>query len=305
MSETAPDERARRRRARWWLSGAIAAVVVVVLLVVGLVVAHYSTQPSASTAAGKPETGAGGHGGHGEHGAGGHGGAPAVGHGPGQHRPGVGAGQGWDVAKENRIATKPMIQFPHEAALPHVLSSQTAGPPIHLPKPTEIQGHLVEGGFPATPEGALARLKALDETGLQGLDPAAYKRAYDSVATRGAPPVGSTYVYRGLKQIRAGANLPSTGPLPNGGTGGYTVGEGLIKGTADQGRFVVACVLGTFHASGISGSLQFGAGDCQALRYTHGAWMISPTKKAALAPSAWPGSEESVKAGYRALVVTK
>jgi hypothetical protein len=295
---------ARRRQAQWVLSAG-AAGVVIVLLVVGLVIAHYSTsseshptQPSTTAA---HATGSAGEQNGTPAGPSGHPSPPAHPR-AGRSRASAGSSHGWNIPQENTIATRGMIRFPHEAALPHRLATRTAGPAIHLPKPTRTTGQPVDGGFPATPEGALARLKALDETGLDGLDPTAYKRAYSAVTLPGSPAAETTRLYTGLQTFRRGAHQPTSGPMPQATGAGYTVGEGLIKGTADHGRFVVACVLGTLHLSGPSGSLQVGFGDCQALRRAHGAWMISPTSQPAPAPNTWPGSTESVKAGYRELV---
>lgn len=294
------DEARRHRRARLMLSGGLAVLVIVVIVAV-LVVAHNSTGPDRSARATHP----------GHDGAGPAGGAEAAKHAPTQHgsrrgghapRHGTGSSGGWDVAAEDAIATKPMISFPTDAIYPHALSSRTAGAPITLPKPTETQGNLVDAGFPATPKGALAKLAALDEAGLEGLDPASYKAAYNSVALPGAPAATSTYLYRGLQKIRSGARLPAEGSASKLHDAGYTVSEGLIKGTADGGRFVVVCVLGTLHGSGVSDTVQAGVGDCEAFRRVDGAWLISPTKEPATAPSAWPGSAESVKAGYRQVV---
>jgi hypothetical protein len=195
-----------------------------------------------------------------------------------------------------------MIQFPEEAGLPHTLSSKTAGPPITLPKPTKTAGRLVDAGFPDTPAGALAKLKALDETGMEGFDPATYKQAYQSVALPGAPPVSKTPLYQQVVQLRKIGNFAPTGPIPGGHTS-FQVTEGLIKGTADHGRFAVVCVLAD--ASGSTdqgGGQEAGQGDCQALRYVDGFWKISPTKEPFTAPNTWPGSKESVKAGYRQVV---
>jgi hypothetical protein len=285
-------EATQRRRARWGLAGAVGLVVVVVA-VIGLVLAHRGTHSSSAVS------------------------APA--HGPGQAYPGQpvptstpssrpsrqqpGRHGRWDVATENKIAAEPMIQFPTDAGLPHTLSSKTAGPAIHLPKATKTAGRLVDTGFPDTPQGALAQLKALDETGLEGLDPAAYKQAYQSVALPGAPPVGHTRLYRGLQAMRSEADLPPTGGAGRLQDAGYEVSEGLIKGTADHGRFAVVCVLGRLHGStSDGGSAEAGQGDCQAFRYDRREWRISPTKEPAKAPNTWPGSKESVKANYRPVV---
>ena len=65
---------------------------------------------------------------------------------------------GWDVAAQTELANRAMPSFPESAAFPHTLSSRTAGPPFTLPKPGPANGQLVPGGFPQTPEGAIAQL---------------------------------------------------------------------------------------------------------------------------------------------------
>lgn len=205
---------------------------------------------------------------------------------------------GWDVAAEATLATTPMLALPDSAALPHALSTDTAGPVLRLPGPTQTGGRVVPGGFPGTPEGAVAQLAALTETGLEGGDPVGYTRAYQSVALPGAPAVETTSLYSGLQSIRNGAQLPSTGAIAD-LVFTYKNVEGLVKGTTDGGRYAVVCVLGEL-TTGLNGrSLSSGAGDCQAMRYVDGDWRISPGAAAARATLAWPGTAEAARAGYR------
>lgn len=208
---------------------------------------------------------------------------------------------GWDVAAETALATRPMLELPDSASQPHNLSTDTAGPPIELPSPGVTSGRLVAGGFPDTPEGALAQLAALTEAALAGGDPAAYRQAYESVALPGAPAADSTVWFRNLQQLRAGAGLPRTGAVA-GLDLRYRTTSGLIKGTTDGGRYAVVCVLGDYTAQYQGRSLSGGFGDCQAFRHVDGEWRISPGAAAAKAPSAWPGTAEAVAAGYRDLV---
>ena len=81
----------------------------------------------------------------------------------------------------------------------------------------------------------------------------------------------------------------------------WTPASGLIKGSTDRGRYVVACVLGQLDAGAGGRIISTGAGDCQALRYDHGEWWISPGAAAAPAPLAWPGTAEAAQVGYRAV----
>ena len=207
---------------------------------------------------------------------------------------------GWDIATETALATRAMLSFPEQLTQPHVLTTDTAGPPLQLPRSGQSAGRLVAGGFPATAEGALGQLAALTETGLAGGDPQVYAQAYQSVALPGAPAAESTALYTGLQQLRARAGIATTGGV-NGLEIFYTTTDGLIKGTADGGRYAVACVLGELTVQVQGRSVSGGIGDCQALRYSDGDWRISPGAAAFKAPSAWPGTAEAVRAGYRAV----
>ncbi|HEX7267700.1 MAG TPA: hypothetical protein VF256_09790, partial [Streptosporangiaceae bacterium] len=224
--------RASRRRAAVILT---AAAAVVLALVVGLVVVLVPSTPTAAPLPGP---------------------APAA--------PDAG-GDGWDLAAQTELATRPMPSLPQRAALPQPLSADSAGPPIRLPSPDSRDG-LVPRGFPPTAEGALAQLAALTAAGLVNADPDAYAAAYTAVAAPGAPAVEATPLHRGLVEIRARSGLRTTGAVP-GLTFSWTPGGGLIKGSTDRGRYVVACVIGQLDSGANGQILSTGAGDCQALRF--------------------------------------
>ena len=206
-------------------------------------------------------------------------------------------GARWDTAAEDAVASTPMVAFSVEAAQPHTLSPRTAGAAIALP-PATVRTGAVAQGFPHTPEGALAQLKALDETGMQGLDPAAFELAWQELASPGAPTSAAVGLVRAARAARTTGGLDATGPV-DGLTSTYQVDAGLIKGTADDGNFVVPCVLGELSVITTHSARRVGLGDCQAMRWVEGRWRISPTALPSAASCAWPGTEEAVTAGYR------
>lgn len=259
------------RRARWTLIG-IGGCAVMLAVTVALIVAHHTAAPNA---------------------AGGNASAPA------RHTSSPSA-TGWNVPAESSLANRTMPVFPPEDAQPHQLTSQGAGPPITLPRAsTTVDGWILDG-FPDTASGALAQLKALDESAMVGGDPAIYARAYRLLSLSGAPNPASTGLTSALTSFRAAGGLPETGPVSNLSVS-YEVTEGLIKGSTDGGRYIVACVLGDLTVQNGNQSAAAGLGDCQALRWTGTFWRISPGPLAAPAPCAWPGTAESVTAGYREL----
>jgi hypothetical protein len=206
----------------------------------------------------------------------------------------------WDTAAEAELASRPMLQLPEAAALPHPLTDQVAGPPIVLPQPAGPPAPLPVG-YPDTVEGAVAQLAALTRVGLEGGDPQRYRRAYESVTLPGAPAVETARLHRDLRRVRAGVlGFPATGPVA-GLIFTWTPTSALVKGTTDGDRYAVVCVLGEL-VTGLNGqSISTGAGDCQAFRRVGQRWWISPGAAAAPATLAWPGSAEAVRAGYRAV----
>jgi hypothetical protein len=196
----------------------------------------------------------------------------------------------WDLPAERALADRPMLTLPPLDAQPHALTTRTAGPAITLSARP----------YPRTPAGAIAQLKMLDEIGMDDGDPATYAQAYRRASLAGAPDPGTTGLSSVLTSFRATAGLTATGPV-EGLSVNYDVTEGQVKGVLDGGRYVVACVLGELTVQKEAQVVTVGVGDCQAMRWTATGWRISPGALAAPAPCAWPGSAESVAAGYREL----
>ncbi|WIV60629.1 hypothetical protein [Amycolatopsis nalaikhensis] len=265
MFTTTESPHARRRTRR--------LIIVVVLLVVAVavvLVARQATAPPSSPTAATP---------------------PGVAPSPTPTAP---------VDEAAALATRPMLTLPPEAALPHELTTATAGPPITVPRPAPIANRVISNGFPATAEGALGWLTDFNETALRGGDPATYARAYGEAALPHAPSLQGSGPLALLTSFRNEAGI-RPGELTPGLTVTYDVSQGLIKGTADGGRFAVVCTLGQLSFDYQGQSTSMGIGDCQALRWTGAAWRIAPGARAAYAACAWPGSAESVAAGYRPL----
>ncbi|WP_410573366.1 hypothetical protein [Amycolatopsis sp. cmx-4-61] len=204
------------------------------------------------------------------------------------------------VDEATTLATRPMLTLPPEAALPHQLTTATAGPSITVPQAAPIANRVISDNFPVTAEGALGWLTVFNESALRGGDPATYVRAYGESALPHAPSPQGSGPLALLTAFRDEAGI-RPGELKPGLTVTYEVSQGLIKGTADGGRFAVVCTLGQLSFDYQGQSTRMGIGDCQALRWTGTAWRIAPGARAAYAASAWPGSAESVAAGYRPL----
>ena len=196
---------------------------------------------------------------------------------------------------QDKLAAEPMVELAPSAARPQPLVTETAGPSIPLPAATDTSG-LVATGFPRTPEGALAQLAAIDSLALRDLHPDQLRRVHEWAAMPGAVPLLEWTPFVG-----ASAALDAAG-VPDGSadlTSTFTPVAGQIKGTVGD-DFVVACVLGEWQAT-YRATVRAGAGDCQRMVWTQGRWWIGPGDQPAYAPSAWPGSADAVRAGWRAL----
>lgn len=215
-------------------------------------------------------------------------------------RPGAGTPTHQDHA-EYRLATRPMLRLPPEAAQPQPLAQgRGAGPPITLPESRQNTGEGVPSGFDTSSRGALARLAAITEAGLRTGTPDGYAQVYERVSQPGAPPGDQSWQAIKLRSFYDSAELTPGDPA-NRIRMSFHPTHGLVKGTAHGGEYVVACVLGelTIEAGGRQTSV--GLGDCQALRYTGRGWLIATGTPAYPAPSPWPGSADCVRAGFREL----
>lgn len=213
---------------------------------------------------------------------------------------GTGAGSGPEA--EAALARTPMLDIPAQAAMPHTLSTRSAGPPITLPQPEQVSGVLVPTGFPDSEEGAIAQAVELARVGMAGADPQVWAQAYNSLAEPGAAEPTRTPAARNLVGLRRAANMRETGPLRADMTISWTPTSAMVKGSTDDGSYVVACVLGELVADNKGRVVTAGWGTCLPMRRVDDQWRVASGPAAADAPAAWPGSDEAVAAGYREII---
>jgi len=209
------------------------------------------------------------------------------------------ADAGSQQGREDALAAAPMMQLPQSAAQPQPLVTDSAGPPIVIPAPTAKVvpgGPPVATGFPHTPEGALAQLAAIDEAALSTTDLDRVHEVYAWSAMPGAvsesewsPTVGVKAIIDNLGGQQRAARAHAS----------FQAVEGQLKGTVGP-DFVLACVLGEADIV-VDTVARIGVGDCQRMVWSGGRWRIGPGAQPAYAPSAWPGSADSVRAGWRVL----
>lgn len=201
---------------------------------------------------------------------------------------------------EIELASKPMLRLPPRAAQPQPLSHTQPDPPITLPHSKTRTGQRIPSDYPPTAAGALAQLVVLTEEGLRHGTPEDYAHAYRDAAQPGAVDGDRSGLAVKLRALYQAAELDPRNPSEQFGMA-FRATHGLIKGAASGGRYVVACVLGELTIDHRGHVVSAGLGDCQAMRRVRHRWGISSGVPAAPAPSAWPGSDDCVAAGYREL----
>ena len=197
-------------------------------------------------------------------------------------------------AQEDAIAAKPMLNVGTNWLPQAEVNASTPG--LALPKTTSSVGG-VASGFPKTPEGAVAQLAALDTGAYSNFSLDTGRAIYNAYAMPGAVSVSDWEPTNTIMQFYA--DNPSNDP--SGMTATFTPVQGLIKGTADGGNFVVACVLGRLQYSYQGDSALIGAPDCDRMQWSGGRWMLAPGAKPAEPPLVWPRNAQSYQAGFRDL----
>ncbi|WP_139324222.1 MULTISPECIES: hypothetical protein [unclassified Pseudonocardia] len=211
-----------------------------------------------------------------------------------------GTGSGTGPEAEAGLARAPMLEVPDQAALPHTLSTRSAGAPITLPQPEQVSGVLVPTGFPDTEQGAIAQAVELTRVGFAGADPQVWAQAYNSIAEPGAAPAAQTPASQDLVAFRRAANMPRTGATR--ATVTWTPTSALVKGKTDDGNYVVTCVLGELVTDYKGRVATGGLGNCLPMRRVGDQWLVASGPRAWVAPATWPGSDEAVSVGYRDII---
>jgi hypothetical protein len=201
---------------------------------------------------------------------------------------------GSERARQDALVAAAMPQLPASAANPQPLATSTPPPAIALPRPTVTTPS--PSGFPRTAEGALAQLAAIDASALNGLSPGVAGAVHRSAALPGAVPLDRWTPMVGIRSALRAAGEPDGSQEI---TSTFTPLAGRIKGTIGD-DFVVACVLGEWQVT-YQSTTRAGAADCQRMVWSDGRWWIGPGAQPAFPPTAWPGSEDAVRTGWRPL----
>ncbi len=249
----------------------------------------------------------------------------------------VGSSEEQVQQRRDAIAAEPMLSVSSQAALPSPPSTQTA-PGITIPPASRNGPGGVPTGFPRTPEGAVAQLAAIETTVFQAMSMPLTAAVHQHWTLPDQPgPVPEDGVSDGAAGEAGVIELDldhSTGPgsaeddaQATDGVAGWEIARhvqsflgtaqmgpekdvtttvtttpaaGLIKGS-DGPDWVLACVLLQVRAV-ITTEARIGFGHCERMQWHDGRWHIAPGTPPVRAPSTWPGTQQSIDAGWRTWV---
>jgi hypothetical protein len=206
-----------------------------------------------------------------------------------QHRP--------RPASRDAIAAEPMLEVQLADSRP-TAPAPVGGPVMQIP-PSTVSGPAgVPTGFPPTAEGAVGQLAAIEVTVLQGMSIPHTNDVYRRWALPGGVGVERWQMTANVQTFLAAAQMGQEKDLSASVVALPAAGQ--IKGI-DGPDWLVACVLLEIRAT-ITVEARMGYGYCERMQWQNRRWMIAPGTLPAKAPSTWPGSELSIKAGWRSWI---
>ena len=201
-------------------------------------------------------------------------------------------------ADRDAIAAAPMLQVAPQDAR-HGTPAAAPAPSILIPTARTGGVAEVSTGFPRTPEGAIGQLAAIETTVLEGMSIARAGAVYAAWALAGG--VGAAR-WELTADVQAFLDSTAASQVPTASSTVVATPVGAqVKGT-DGDAWTVACVLMDVRAVAVTVA-EIGYGYCERMQWVgaaDGRWMIAPGTPPAHAPSTWPGSELSIRAGWRA-----
>ncbi|SDG20284.1 hypothetical protein SAMN05660324_1951 [Klenkia brasiliensis] len=197
----------------------------------------------------------------------------------------------------DELSNRPMLSVDASAARPGPVSTLDPGPAIVLPAPTTLGPASVPSGFPATPEGALAQLAAINQVAFESGSLSGAREVIRAWALPGGPSTTSWSV------VHAMATLFDSAGVSGGGSARLAIVltplMGLIKGTVGT-DFVVPCVDFELDVT-LDQTARGAVADCQRMVWSTDRWLIGPGAEPAQPPSVWPDTDLAISVGYRDL----
>lgn len=195
----------------------------------------------------------------------------------------------------DEIAAATMTSVDPQAAF-HPDPAPVPGGSIVVPQPTVLDGPAgVPTGFPDTDEGAVGQWAAIVQTVLESMSLPHTREIHTAWVRPGGPSFEqwtlSHNVTSFLTAARQGGDQKDLTTVV-----AATPAAGLVKG-GDGPDWTVVCVLLDVQAW-IKTESRMGYGLCSRMEWVDGRWQVAAGAEPASAPSAWPGSNAAVAAGW-------
>ncbi|SMO56513.1 hypothetical protein [Propioniciclava tarda] len=194
----------------------------------------------------------------------------------------------------DRIAAAPMLAVADSAGRTPNRAFELPAP-VALPVGTRTGAVGVRTGFDRTPLGAVAQLAAIDTHVLSDMSLPGAVETYNAWALPGGVGAGGWSQTANVKSFLTSAR--QQGEVKDATTFVSVAPAAYQVKGVDGDAWVVACVLFDITAR-ITDVARMGYGTCERMQWTPDGWRIAPGTPPAPAPSTWPGSELSVKAGW-------
>ena len=195
----------------------------------------------------------------------------------------------------DEIATAAMGAVDPQAAF-NPDPATTSGASIVVPQPWVLYGPAgVPTGFPQTYEGAVGQWAAIAQTVLESMSLSRTREIHAAWVQTGGPPFEhwtlTLNVTSFLTAARQGGDEKDLTTVVS-----AAPAAGVVKGSDGPG-WTVACVLLDVQAW-IKTESRMGYGLCSRMEWIDGRWQVANGAEPAPAPSAWPGSNAAVAAGW-------
>ncbi|MCC6495048.1 MAG: hypothetical protein IT193_02185 [Propionibacteriaceae bacterium] len=202
-----------------------------------------------------------------------------------------------DQPSRDDIAAAAMPAVDSQAPF-HPDPATTPAASIVVPQPSILDGPAgVPSGFPHTSEGAVGQWAAIAQTVLESMSLPRTREVHAAWVPPGGPGFERWTLTRNVTSFLAAARqagdekdlttVVSAAPA-----------AGLVKGS-DGPDWAVVCVLLDVQAW-ITAESRMGYGLCSRMQWVEGRWQVATGAEPAPAPSAWPGSNAAVAAGWLA-----
>ncbi|KQY55733.1 hypothetical protein ASD11_14570 [Aeromicrobium sp. Root495] len=191
-------------------------------------------------------------------------------------------------------AARPMLPSNRDDLLPAAPSLKKEKR-LMVPQSTRRIGAL-PSGYPHTPSGAVGQLASIELAALNSLSLDQAREVFEAWSVPGAR-FGTWEIARAIRDFHEGA-----GTVEGDGEASLSaVPVGAQIKATDGPDWVIACIQLDVRVSVLK-EVRFGYGHCERMQWVGHRWVIAEGTPPAPAPSTWPRSDRSIRAGWKKYV---